>query len=433
MTYNPELITINTSHIEQPSPMSGIWENRLAAYKLYDGPGIPKCSIVVPAYNRVEKTKYCVECILKYTDGVSYELILIDNGSDDGTLEFFKSVEYNPKKIIHITKNIGAGYAWRVARDNFSGKYLVIVSNDVYVTKNWLSNLIKCYESDPRVGFVSPVSSAVSNYQQVNLEYQNFDEMQDKAETHNQSDPSKWDERLRLISLIGIYSRHVLDIVGISDPAFIHDFLEDDLAIRLRRGGYKLVLCRDTWVCHDHSYETMEAVERFKWNQIVGYGHAAYMEKYNGLNPWDDTTNFEFQLLDPISTMEFPDGKLKALTIDCRCGTPVLEVKNHLHRRGLIDLDNYAYTTKPQYYTDLQYIADTQCDSIDKILGHYKENTFDIIALCEPLDTYTSFVSILHNLIFILKTGGILLYKLNLEGSIKNIRLIKQKEGTIEN
>ncbi len=84
--------------------------NRAAAYRANQG--MPKCTIAVTALNRLEKTKYCVECILANTNDVDYELMLIDNGSDDGTLEFFKSVKAERKKVIHITKNIGTCYAW---------------------------------------------------------------------------------------------------------------------------------------------------------------------------------------------------------------------------------------------------------------------------------------------------------------------------------
>ncbi len=241
MKFDPEPLILSTEHLEAPDPSKGLWENRAAAYRMYDAPGVPLCTIAVTAYNRLEKTRICVECILKYTDA-DYELLLIDNGSCDGTTEYFKTVAHGRKKIVRITKNIGFCFAWKTAKECFSGKYLVIVSNDVYVTQSWLSNLLKCYESDPRIGFVEPVSNNVSNNQQVDLPYTDFNDMQLKAAEYNKSDPRKWEERLRCISLIGVYSRPVLDIIGLSDAAFLHDFTEDDLAARLRLGGYKLML-----------------------------------------------------------------------------------------------------------------------------------------------------------------------------------------------
>ena len=55
-------------------------------------------SIVIIGYNRLEKTKRCVESVIKYTADFNYELILIDNGSTDETTDYFQTVNYKNKK-----------------------------------------------------------------------------------------------------------------------------------------------------------------------------------------------------------------------------------------------------------------------------------------------------------------------------------------------
>ena len=411
MNFSPEPLILGTEHLDAPDPSKSLWENRAAAYRMYDVPGVPLCTIAVTAYNRLQKTKTCVECILKYTD-IDYELLLIDNGSNDGTTEYFKMVAHGRKKIVRITKNIGFCFAWKAAKECFSGKYLVIVSNDVYVTKNWLANLLKCYESDPRIGFVEPVSNNVSNLQQVDLPYTDFDDMQQKAAAYNISDPQKWEERLRCISLIGIYSRPVLDIVGLSDAAFLHDFTEDDLALRLRQGGYKLMLCRDTWVCHDHDFSKFSAEEKAELDKRLAYGSAVFREKHRGFDAWNDALNFELGLLAPLDTHPFGTNPLKILVVDGRGGTPVLEIRNRLRRRGLLHTDSFAYTTQPKHYAPLQAVAkNVQCDRIEFLDSYYDEASFDIAALCEPENSYPESGKALDKLRRVLKPGGLLLYK----------------------
>lgn len=413
MNYGIEPIIINTDDLSAPVTANGLWENRAAAYHMFDVPEVPKCSIVVLAYNRLKKTKYCVECIINYTQDVDYELILVDNGSDDGTLEFFQSVPYEKKQIIKITKNIGLSYAITAARNFFSGKYLIIIPCDVYVTKNWLSNLITCYESDPGIGFVTPVSSNVSNFQTVDLAFSDFDDMQKKAAEFNKSAPSKWEERMRLINVVSIFSRPVLDIVGLTDSAFVHDFLEDDLAARLRRSGYKLMLCRDTWVCHDHGVLSSDERDPVASRASLASGRRIYLEKYHGIDAWDDINNFELTLSALLETAPLPDGKLRSLVVDGRCGTPVLEIRNKLRRRNITDIESHAFTTQAKYYLDLQTVSDdVQCDRIDFIQSCYADNTFDIVALCEPVNTYPSPITLLQRLYNFLKPGGILLFKL---------------------
>jgi GT2 family glycosyltransferase/SAM-dependent methyltransferase len=409
--YQVEPVLINTENLTPPSAVEGLWQNRTNGYYMYDLPGVPQCSIMVTAYNRLPKTKYCVECILKYTQEVDYELILIDNGSDDGTLEFFQSVPYENKQIIRVTKNIGAGFPFHTVKKIFKGKYLVNIANDVYVTQDWLTNLLKCYESDLRIGFVSPVSSNVSNLQEVALKFSNFNEMQKKAAAYNRSDPSQWEERLRLISLLTIWSRPVMDIVGTFDLAFVHDFGEDDVAVRLRRVGYKLMLCRDTWVCHDHDFRHLEDKSAESYQASLTSGRAAYAGKYHGIDAWDDINNFEYALLSPLDTVHFPP-QVSALCLDVRCGGPVLEIRNRLKKRGITEVESYAFTTQAKYYLDLQTVADdVKCDRMDFIQSHYADATFDVAALGEAVNTYPEPITLLQRLYNFLKPGGVLLFK----------------------
>jgi GT2 family glycosyltransferase len=410
--YNVEPVVIDTEKLNPPSVAKGLWQNRANGYYIYDLPGVPKCSILVTGYNRLNKTKYCVECILKYTQDVDYELILVDNGSDDETLAFFQSVPYENKVIIRVTKNVGSGFSFQAVRSIFKGKYLVGVSNDVYVTKDWLSNLLKCYESEPQIGLVMPVSSNVSNFQQVDLDYQNFDEMQEKAAKFNRSDPLKWEERMRLITIIVMFSRDVLDIVGIGDLAFVHEFSEDDLAIRLRRAGYKLILCRDTWICHDHDFRHLEDKSYDTFQASIKSGRETYAEKYHGIDAWDDIHNFEFSLLSNLDAAPLNPGNLTALTIDMRCGTPALEIRNRLKRRDKTGVESYAFTTQAKYYLDLQTIgARVECDRIDFIQSHYADSMFDIVALGEAVNIYPTPITLLQRLYNFCKPGGVLLFK----------------------
>ncbi|ACL22188.1 glycosyl transferase family 2 [Desulfitobacterium hafniense DCB-2] len=409
--YYKEPIVINTDALIPPSPSDDMWKNRKRAYYMYDAPDVPTCSIVVTGYNRLHKTKYCVECILKYTRDVDYELILVDNGSDDGTLDFFQSVPYENKTIIRMTQNKGATLPFKYYINILKGKYIVNISNDIYVTQNWLSNLLKCYQSDPKIGFVEPVSSNVSNLQEVDLGFSDFDDMQKKAAAFNQSDPAKWEERLRLISVINVFLRDVLDNVGINDAAYFYDFIEDDLCARIRRMGYKLVLCRDTWICHDHDFRNLEDKDPVAFQASLEHGRAVYRKKYYGIDPWDDINNFELTLLAQLDTAKIPRA-VKALTVDVRCGAPALEIRNRLKRRGITDVASYAFTTAAKYYLDLQTVcSEVQCDRIDFIQQHYANGTFDLVVLGEPVNTYPLPVRLLQNLYDFLKPGGLLLFK----------------------
>ena len=186
---NPVQI-VDTNHLTAPIASNSLYDSRRNIYE-----GVRECTpevtICVQAYNRLEKTKRCVESILKYTQDISYELLLLDHGSEDGTLEYFKSVLHPCKKVVHITKNLGPQYVTGLSMRLFSGRYYALVTNDTIVTTNWLSNLLRCLKSDSRIGMVVPGSSNVSNLQEIPLLFSSHEEMQEKAAIYNQSDSRK--------------------------------------------------------------------------------------------------------------------------------------------------------------------------------------------------------------------------------------------------
>ena len=105
-----QFIEINTDQMESPAVGSNLFFNRTAVAEMQRSSGASEVSIIIQAYNRLDKTKRCVESVLAYTAGVDYELILLDNGSKDATLEYFPSISHEKKTVVNITKNLGAAY-----------------------------------------------------------------------------------------------------------------------------------------------------------------------------------------------------------------------------------------------------------------------------------------------------------------------------------
>lgn len=426
----PEDVTvINTDEMTAPKAGNNLWENRAYVYNNVKEKTVPLVSIVVQAYNRLDKTKYCVECILKYTQGIDYELILVDNGSTDGTLEYFKSVDYPQKRICRLTKNIGAAYPYEWIRRIYRGKYLATIANDVYVTKNWLSNLLNCYESDAKIGLAVPMCNNTSNLQAPsNFEYSSMDEMQKKAAAFNAPDPSKWQERLRLITLAPIYKREIFDEVGFFDNGYEHNFSDDDISVRIRRAGYKLIVCGDTFVCHDHSRVVSSQKEADKINASLAKDRKAFKEKFHGIDAWEDINNFEKNLLDTLECGEYKNNDcINLLGIDTRCGTPIAEIRNRLRKERInAKVTSFAFTTRAKYYEDLLTIAEhVSCDRADFIQDFVTNNSMDVILLGEPLNNYHEPIRFLQKLFGFLKEGGTLLFKVkNAENMQTFLRMI---------
>src|SRR5690606_37753418 len=107
-------------------------------------------------------TKKCVESIRAHTRQ-AYELILVDNGSKDGTEEFFRSVP--GAKVIRNVANEGVAKGWNQGMRLADGDYILIFNNDTIVGPGWLENMVRLCESDPSIGMVGPRSNYIAGPQ----------------------------------------------------------------------------------------------------------------------------------------------------------------------------------------------------------------------------------------------------------------------------
>ena len=408
---NPEnIIVLNTDNKMALKPGSGLIQTRKDRMEAWLDTRTELVSIVVQAYNRLEKTKICVDYILKYTTNVEYELVLVDNGSTDGTLEYFKTVNHPRKKIIQITKNIGSTVQ---IMNYLEGRYFAFLCNDTFVTRNWLDNLLICLKSDDRIGMVVPVISNGSNYQGVDFSFNSLEEMQEKAEKYNISNPRLWHERIRLVIQMGVYKREALELAGF-EGGYFHDGADNDLTFRLRRAGYKTMLCKDCFVHHDHIRSVL-GEERLEHLRSTKSGRNDFQNKYFGIDAWDDVNNYEHVMIGLVDLQELQENsEIVILGVDVSCGTPILELKNKLRESNIMNTNLSAFSTDPKYWIDLKTICvgDVFVDRIDYIKDRFNNKQFDYIILGKPINIYQNPLNILQKLVGMINIQGHLLLKL---------------------
>ena len=210
-------------------------------------------SIVLCAYNKLEYTKAAVESIFAHTDFSSgrVELITINNGSDDGTREYFESLPHAKK--INLKYNI---LGFNAVQYIAEGRYYLGYSNDVIATPHWLDQLYAAMESDAHIAQAVPTCNeeGVSNDQGVPVPYPNtfagLERMQEFAAAHNHLNPTLWEERSLLMPFLSITRTNVYRM-GLVDPIYTRaEFVDDDLSTLLRRTGWRQLLLKDTFMHH---------------------------------------------------------------------------------------------------------------------------------------------------------------------------------------
>jgi len=377
---------------------------------VYSSNGKCEITVVIQAYGKLDKTRLCVETVLEHTRDLEYKLILVDNGTPtDEILDYYKSIKHDNLRILKISKNLTSCFAVSIFKNLIDTEYLAIVNNDIIVTSNWLSNLMSCIKSSYKIGMVCPVSTNISNLQEEDLGgFYSLENMQEKAAIFNQSDPNKWEEKLKLIPTVTVLRREIIDRVGTYDISFYHDFGDDDYSFRIRRAGYQLKLCRDTFVHHNHvrSIEEEEAVQK-----IFLKGRMDFQKKYFGLDAWEDALNGINAYLNGFPMLKDNDSIKRALFLEPRCGTPILDMKNFLKREEELQFD--AFITDAKYHVDLQLIADRlNTGGIHTISEVYRDNMFDFAILCEDINNYENPFVLLDKIGRTVKTGGYIIIRL---------------------
>lgn len=357
-------------------------------------------SIIVLAYNHLDYTKMCIESLLKYTNNIDYELITINNGSKDGTEEYFKSL-HNTKKI-SFSENIGVDKAINYGFKIADGKYTLNLSNDIIVTQNWLTNLVTCIESDNTIGMVVPVCNASSNFQQISLDYNNLDDLNLTASNFNKSNPLLWEERLKLVTYTCLFRTDLQKLIGGFDEDFNPGAFDDDaISFRIRRAGYKLILAKDTFV---HHFGSITFNDEYLKSDIANINNNLFYKKF-GVYSWN-ATMIDFNLVNLINYEKYYRKEtIDILGVGPSCASSILQIKNSFKLYKNYNVNIFYLSEYENNMIDLRTICKSCIyASYENTKQFFDYKKYDIIILEKDTNEiknleniFTDFVSMLEN------------------------------------
>jgi GT2 family glycosyltransferase/glycosyltransferase involved in cell wall biosynthesis len=114
----------------------------------------PKVSIIIVSFNSFEHLDTCLSSVLKQTYP-NFEVILSDNASTDGTLEYV-SAQFPDVILVKNNENLGWANGINAALPLTSGFYIAPLNVDTEVTPGWLTAMVDFLDSHPEVGAVTP-------------------------------------------------------------------------------------------------------------------------------------------------------------------------------------------------------------------------------------------------------------------------------------
>ena len=242
-------------------------------------------SIVILSLNTLDHLRRCVESIRKYTATGTYELIVVDNGSTDGSVPWIIA-QPDIKQIIN-EKNEGFPKGCNQGMAIARGTEILLLNSDVIVTPLWLSNMREVLYMENTVGAVSCVTNYCSNGQQIEvpaeLHYDNVAAIAAFGEKYNKQIPQRISFRNALVGFCFLFRASLYHQLGGLDEAFSPgNYEDDDYSLRILQAGYKLICCEDTFIYHVGSASFVQTPEkRILYEQILKRNEALFFSKWH--------------------------------------------------------------------------------------------------------------------------------------------------------
>lgn len=247
----------------------------------------PKVSIIIVTFNNLDLTKACLESIDNYTNYNNLEIVVVDNASVDGSVEFLDSwVRDKPGRVLKtnpVNKGFSAGN--NIGLEVATGDYFVLLNNDTYVTPGWLGVLLKHLVSNSSIGLIGPITNNIGNEAKIDIKYESMSEMIDKSAVFTFAHIGDLMPIKTLAFFCVMFSRKTLEVVGPLDESFGLGFFEDDdYCRRVENIGLDIVCARDVFVHHQLS-ASFKKMDRDDRRRLFSENRVRYEKKWGEWQP----------------------------------------------------------------------------------------------------------------------------------------------------
>ena len=244
--------------------------------------GNPSVSIIVLTSDNLLILRLCLAALFANTERSDWELVIVDNGSHDGTQEHLTRMQTAHDRVTVIRNGDNRGFAAGVNQglSMSRGDRIVLLNDDAVVTPGWLDGLLE-HLDDPTVGAVGPVTNRISNEAQIETQYRTYEGALDQAAASRRRDGGAPFEIPVLAMYCFVTRRDVVDRVGILDERFqIGTFEDDDYSRRIREGGYRLICAPDVFVHHFGEASLGKLAPNGDYARLLDRNRRAFEEKW---------------------------------------------------------------------------------------------------------------------------------------------------------
>lgn len=218
-----------------------------------------KISVIIVNWNGMHHLQECLSALSKQTFK-SFETILVDNGSTDGSVDFVYE-NFPNIKLIKLDQNEGFCKGNNIGIRHSTREFVALLNNDTKVDKNWLQELYESLTQDPQAGICASSMVNYFNRDFLDTAGDGYDICGTGFKIGRGFPVSRFQNKRYVFGACAgaaLYRRSMLDKIGFFDEDFFAIGEDVDLSFRAKLAGYKCVYVPKAVVFH-------------KVNQTVGF------------------------------------------------------------------------------------------------------------------------------------------------------------------
>lgn len=296
-----------------------------------------KLSIIILNWNSLHHLTQCLDSIYRHTELMDFEVIVVDNGSSDGSVPFIQA-HYPDVHLIANARNRGVAVARNQGLEMSKGDYVLFLDADTVVLPNAIDTLIRVMDQQPDVGLSGPkltdpggtlqyscrkvptISSKV--FRQLPARWSNWLLESEEFRNWNHATPRFVDY---VIGACQVVRRVAMEDAGLYDERIFYGPEDVDYCIRMWRAGWRVLYNPNATVIH---YE-QRASRRWQnlirsglfwkhlWGLVIYFWKYRYLFRRPAIASGHCREGRRSQLLDhqPINVEASADGDRPVLSI----------------------------------------------------------------------------------------------------------------------
>lgn len=222
-------------------------------------------SVIIPNYNGAKYLKVCLDSLSRQTFA-AFDIVVVDNGSTDGSCKMVSSC-YKNVKLIELDKNYGFPTAVNVGIKSSTASFFVLLNNDTEVEPDWLQKLYDCISKDNKVFSCSSKMVRYNERDIIDDAGDGFTILGWAYKTGDGQKKVKYSKDTNIFSSCAgaaIYNRVIVEMIGLFDENFFAYMEDVDISYRAKIYGYKNIFCSDAIVYHVGSATSGSKYNSFK-------------------------------------------------------------------------------------------------------------------------------------------------------------------------